>query len=218
MMRAAARKDEHAHHFVNAEQQRDAATLGMWVFLASEVMFFGGLFTAFVFYREAHPSAFAEASRKLNVIIGSMNTAVLLTSSLTMAIAVGCAGHGDRLRMARYLTMTALLGCVFLAVKSYEYADKFHEHLVPGPEFAFDSPRAPEVQMFFVFYFVMTGVHALHLVIGICVLGILGWRVRYTKHLTAWRNSIETAGLYWHLIDIIWIFLFPFLYLLGRHR
>ncbi len=207
----------HAHHFVDAEQQRGAATLAMWVFLASELMFFGGLFTGYVYYRVVHPEAFAVASGHLDVVLGAVNTAVLLTSSLTMVMAVHRAAGGDRRGIIRYLAATCLLGVVFLGIKAFEYAHKAEEHLVPGRAFSLDTPWADGAEIFFGFYFVMTGVHAAHMIIGIGVLAVLAWQASRNAYSPAYYTPIETAGLYWHFVDIIWIFLFPLLYLVERH-
>jgi cytochrome c oxidase subunit 3 len=208
----------HAHHFDDALQQRDASTLGMWIFLVTEVMFFGGLFTAYVTYRALYPDAFAHASHHLDVYLGTFNTAVLITSSLTMALAVHAADVGRRGRLLLMLGATFVLGAVFLVVKAFEYAEKFAHHLVPGPTFAWEhAAEAPHVQLFYSLYFAMTGLHALHMVIG---LGILTWLIRGARRGRfgpAYATPVEVSGLYWHFVDIVWIFLFPLLYLIGRH-
>jgi len=177
----------HAHHFDDALQQRDASTLGMWIFLVTEVMFFGGLFTAYVTYRALYPDAFAHASHHLDVVLGTFNTAVLITSSLTMALAVHAAQVGRRGRLVACLCLTALLGATFLVVKVFEYAEKFEHHLVPGPGFSWPEPaESPHVQLFYSLYFAMTGLHALHMVIG---LGVLTWLI-----LAARRGRHPQAG------------------------
>ena len=206
-----------AHHFDSAEQQREAASLGMWVFLVTEIMFFGGLFAAYTIYRLAYPAAFAAASRHLDVRLGGLNTAVLIASSLTMALAVRGAQQGRRGIVAVFLLSTMALGSVFLGVKMVEYHHKFVEHLVPGPAFRFPGTEPGHAAMFFCLYFGMTGLHALHMIVGLGVLAVMlemAWRGRFTPH---YHNPIECAGLYWHFVDIIWIFLFPLLYLVGRH-
>ena len=207
-----------AHHFDDAGQQHDAATLGMWAFLVTEIMFFGGMFLAYTIYRSSFPEAFAHASHHLDVRLGTLNTAVLIGSSFTMALAVHGAQVGWRRGpIALCLILTMLLGTVFLGVKSLEYGHKFHEGLVPGPHFAYDGPDARPAQIFFSLYFAMTGFHALHMVIG---LGLLTWLVlgtrrgRFGPH---YFTPVEMTGLYWHFVDIVWIFLFPLLYLIGRH-
>jgi cytochrome c oxidase subunit 3 len=205
------------HHFVDLEQQREAATLGMWVFLCTEVLFFGGLFAAYLIYRVWYPTTFGEASRDLNLVLGATNTTVLITSSLTMAMAVYSSATGRRAPMILFLGLTMVLGAVFLAIKGVEYHQKFVEHLVPGPDFRF-AQDAPHAQIFFSLYFALTGLHALHMVIGLGILTvivIMAARGRFTRE---WNTPVEISGLYWHFVDIIWIFLFPLLYLIDRHR
>jgi cytochrome c oxidase subunit 3 len=205
------------HQFDDVEQQYEAASLGMWVFLLTEIMFFGGLFTGYVVYRVAYPLAFAEGSQHLDILLGGVNTAVLIGSSLTMALAVHSAQVGERQALVRFLLLTMLLGLVFLGIKGLEYAHKFEEHLVPGPGFLSAGSHAQQVQLFFSFYFSMTGMHALHMVIGIGILAVLArqaWRGRFSP---AYFTPVELTGLYWHFVDIVWIYLFPLLYLLGRH-
>jgi len=205
------------HHFIDLEQQKDAATLGMWVFLVTEVLFFGGLFAAYVVYRTAHPESWIEGSHELDVVLGAINTGVLICSSLTMALAVHAAQLGRRNAIVLYLVMTLLLGGVFLGIKAFEYHHKWVEGFVPGPYFHFPGPMGKQVQLFFALYFAMTGMHALHMVIGMGLMVFLvreAWRGRFSA---AYFTPVENIGLYWHFVDIIWIFLFPLLYLLGRH-
>jgi len=203
-----------AHQFDDLAQQREADTLGMWLFLATEIMFFGGLFLLYTAYRVAYPTAFMEASHHLDVRLGAINTAVLICSSLTMALAV----HSAQLRRAGplrvFLVATILLGLVFLAIKSVEYGHKWHESLMPGPGFVFPGPNAAQARIFFSLYFVMTGIHALHIVIGLGALAVLCVRARA---VATFDVPAELTGLYWHFVDVIWIFLFPLLYLVGRH-
>jgi cytochrome c oxidase subunit III len=206
-----------AHHFDDAEQQHEAGQLGMWLFLVTEIMFFGGMFTAYVVYRLSFPETFAHASHHLDVRLGTTNTAVLIASSLTMALGVRAAQLGRRRGTLAWLGMTAALGTTFLAIKSYEYAHKFAEGHVPGPHFTWTGPDAPQAQLFFGLYFAMTGVHALHMVIG---LGLLAWLLRDARRGRfgpTYHTPVELLGLYWHFVDIVWIFLFPLLYLIGRH-
>lgn len=205
------------HHFDDPVQQSEAATLGMWAFLATEVLFFGGLFTAYAVYRSTYPEAFAEASRHLDVTLGTVNTAVLIGSSLTMAMAVWAAQTGKRRQQVAYLLLTMLLGSVFLGIKGLEYTHKYHEHLVPGPHFAFAGPEPGHSQIYFSLYFVMTGMHALHMIIGLALLGILAVRASLGRFTSAYYAPVEITGLYWHFVDIVWIFLFPMLYLIGLH-
>jgi cytochrome c oxidase subunit 3 len=205
------------HHFASVEQQKDASTLGMWIFLVTEVMFFGGMFLAYVVYRTWYPAAFAAASRHLDIALGGFNTAVLIGSSLTMALAVRAGQLGARRSLMIFLILTMVLGGVFLGVKGVEWHHKYVEHHIPGPSFHYDGPNAGNVQLFFSLYFGMTGLHAFHMVIGIGILATLlffSWRGKYTAE---YNTPIDLAGLYWHFVDIIWIFLFPLLYLIDRH-
>ena len=207
------------HHFDDMEQQAEASTLGMWVFLVTEIMFFGGLFMAYLVYRAASPEAFQEASYHLSIGWGAFNTAVLIFSSLTMALAVRSAQIGAPPKtQVWWLGATMFLGLVFLGVKVIEYSDKFRDRIVPGPNFnagIWEHPAGAE--MFYSLYFCMTGLHALHMVIGLgimTVIGIMAWR----RHFDAdYYTPVEVAGLYWHFVDIVWIFLFPLLYLIGGH-
>ena len=236
----------HAHQFADAEQQKEASTLGMWAFLVTEILFFGGLFTAYALYRWSFPAAFAASSHHLDITLGAFNTAVLIASSLTMALGVHAAQLGRTKSLALFLVLTMVLGGVFLGVKAVEYTHKYHEHLIPGPDFRFAPEAAghpaagsrPDVpilagsptvamdpaanlarhaQIFFSLSFAMTGMHALHMVVG---LGLLAWllvlalRGRFSP---AYNTPVEIVGLYWHFVDIVWIFLFPLLYLIGRH-
>jgi cytochrome c oxidase subunit III len=207
-----------AHHFDNLAQQGEASTLGMWVFLVTEVLFFGGLFLVYLVYRSTYPEAFIAGSHELDVMLGTINTAVLITSSLTMALAVHGAQTGNRRLVLILLVATMVLGAVFLGIKSVEYYHKFEEHHIPGPGFQFeDKTLFNHIQLFFSLYFFMTGLHALHMIIG---LGIMTWMLWWTWRgvITAeYYSPIEISGLYWHFVDIVWIFLFPLLYLLGRH-
>ena len=207
-----------AHHFDDLAQQKEAATLGMWVFLVTEVLFFGGLFAAYSIYRSWYPDAFAAASHSLDITFGAVNTAVLITSSLTMALAVRASQTGERTLVLLFLAATMALGMVFLGIKAVEYAAKFTEHHVPGPAFHFEEEAlSSNAQLFFSLYFVMTGLHALHMIVG---LGIMTWMLVWAWNGTItkeYASPIEISGLYWHFVDIVWIFLFPLLYLIGRH-
>jgi cytochrome c oxidase subunit 3 len=206
-----------AHQFDDLGQQKEASTLGMWVFLVTEVLFFGGLFTAYSIYRGWYPDAFAMASHELDITLGTINTAVLITSSLTMALAVHAAQLGQRKTLLVFLVATMLLGTAFLGIKSVEYYEKFTEHHIPGPGFRFEPEYFRHAQIFFSLYFVMTGLHAIHMIIG---LGIMIWMFVWAYNGTVdkdYASPIEISGLYWHFVDIVWIFLFPLLYLIGRH-
>jgi cytochrome c oxidase subunit 3 len=206
--------------FDTAEQQKDASTLGMWVFLITEIMFFGGMFLAYIIYRSWYPTLFALASTSLNVYIGAANTVVLLCSSLTMVLAVRAAALDSRKGLILFLILTLALGCVFLGVKAYEWNEKFVEHHVPGRTFHFEEVAQSEqgrAQLFFSLYFAMTGLHALHMIIGAGILITLifqAWKGRFSA---GYMTPVDVAGLYWHFVDIIWIFLFPLLYLIDRH-
>jgi cytochrome c oxidase subunit 3 len=227
-----------AHHFDDAEQQFVAAELGMWVFLATEVLFFGGLFCGYAVYRSMYQAEFIAGSHRLDVWLGTINTAVLLTSSLTMVLAVYAAQRDRRAALILNLLLTLLLGAAFLGVKGYEYHHKFEERLVPGRHFNFehahDQQKAKHqnqtigstegnetepinlrhVQLFFSFYFAMTGLHALHMVIGIGVLAVLVIAAARGAFAGGHFTPIEMTGLYWHFVDIVWVFLFPLLYLI----
>lgn len=205
-------------HFQDLRQQREASSLGMWVFLITEVMFFGGLFLAYTVNRGLYPAVFAEASQELNVRLGGLNTAVLILSSLTMALAVRASQTDRRKQLIFFLIATLVLGSVFLGVKVVEYAEKFEHHLVPGRGFQFPGDLGAHAQLFFSLYFGMTGLHALHMVIGAGLLLFLlreAVRGRYTPQ---YNSPVEICGLYWHFVDIVWIYLFPLLYLIDRHR
>jgi cytochrome c oxidase subunit 3 len=218
-----------AHHFENLDQQQDAATLGMWAFLATEVLFFGGVLTCFSVYRYWYKAGFIAGTECQSALIGTLNTAVLLTSSLTMALAVRAAALGRRSALVMFLGSTILLGAAFLGVKGYEYTRDYHEGLLPGattfhPTSEIEEkwaeqrlhPVPREVELYFVFYFVLTGLHAVHMLIGMTILGIMFFRARRGRYTSGYSTSVEIIGLYWHFVDIVWIFLFPILYLLHH--
>ena len=213
------------HHFVNLEQQREAVSLGMWLFLATEIMFFGGMFCAYLIYRLWYFNEFAAGSRSLDIWLGTINTAVLICSSLTVALGVRAAQMGKRKLLVILLLLTIVFGFAFLGIKGVEWYDKYEEHHIPGASFnAGDLAKAyPQIpidqrheQIYFSLYFAMTGLHALHMIIGIGLFAFLtyyAWRGRYTPE---YYNPIEMGGLYWHFVDIVWIYLFPLLYLIDR--
>jgi cytochrome c oxidase subunit III len=205
-----------AEQFDSYAQQSDACIFGMWAFLVSEVMFFGGVFATYLVYRREYPDAFAAASRDLDIYWGTLNTFVLLTSSLTMALAVRSAYLGRRWQTAAMLTSTIALGSIFLAVKFHEYVHKFHEGLAPlfGRSFQFEGHHAGGAQLFFGLYFGMTGIHAAHMIIGIALLAWLLLTNSSLRPLSPLR--VDLVGLYWHFVDVVWIFLFPLLYLIDR--
>ncbi|MDQ3908220.1 MAG: cytochrome c oxidase subunit 3 family protein [Acidobacteriota bacterium] len=215
-----------AHHFDNLEQQREAGSLGMWVFLITEIMFFGGLFLAYTVYRSLHEASFAYASSTLNWKYGAINTVVLITSSLTMALAVYFAQVGVRRNQIIFLVLTVVLGATFLVIKSLEYGEKIEKHHVPIAGFwRWDTAGEPlpagveerSVQMFYWIYFAMTGLHALHMIIGLGLMLVLLYFANKGRYTPEYHAPVEVSGLYWHFVDIVWIFLFPLLYLLGAH-
>jgi cytochrome c oxidase subunit 3 len=241
-----------AHHFESYDQQRESASLGVWIFLVTEIMFFGGLFTAYILYRSKYPEAFIAGSHQLDVMLGTINTAVLICSSLTMAMAVRSAQLGKGKAIAGFLVATIILGSAFLGIKATEYHHKYVEHLIPGDDFHLEASHIPtnhgkpvtsdlptgivgesradvalptatpqdiqaHTQLFFFLYFGMTGLHAFHMIIGV---GLLAWLIRPSlqgRFDANNHNYVEGIGLYWHFVDIVWIFLFPLLYLVGRH-
>jgi cytochrome c oxidase subunit 3 len=199
-----------------AARRDDVNSLGMWVFLTTEVMLFGVLFTAYFIYRLLYPVVFAEASRLLDLQLGTLNTGLLLTSSLTMALAVNSAKLGSRRAVILFLLITIALGTVFLGIKGAEYLHKFQEGLFPGVAFTYPGQNPAQARLFFSLYFIMTGLHAAHMILGLlfmAVLAVLTWRGRFNGQVD---DKIEITGLYWHFVDIVWIFLFPLLYLIGR--
>jgi cytochrome c oxidase subunit 3 len=220
-------RPELLHHFADPQQQRDASSLGMWVFLATEVMFFGGLFCAYLIYRRWYFGDFGAASKSIDATLGATNTAVLICSSLTVVLAVWAAQTARRTLLLASLALTMILGLAFLGIKAVEYKNKFEEHHVPGASFSFDHVPIPghpgqyanprHAQIFFSLYFVMTGLHALHMVVGLGIFSWLlyaAWKGRFTPE---YHTPIEIGGLYWHFVDIVWIYLFPLLYLIDRH-
>ena len=205
-----------AEQFDDLQQQHEASSLGMWVFLATEIMFFGGLFTAYILFRNFYLPAFEAGSRLLDVRIGAFNTAVLLCSSLTMALAVRAAQLGNKAALITFLLLTLLLGLTFVAVKlAFEWRHDFLDGLVPGLNWTFDGPDPRHLELFFCFYFFLTGIHALHMVIGAGILTVLIIMAGGGRFSPQRYNAVEISGLYWHFVDIVWIFLFPLLYLIG---
>ncbi len=203
------------HQFDTLDQQHHADTLGMWVFLATEVLFFGGLITGYVMMRASYPWAFAEASRHLEVVAGTLMTLILLGSSLTVALGVHFAQTGQRVKLMIMLALTLILGVAFLYLKGSEYYHKYEDHLIPGAGFSWQGPERRPAELFIFDYFAMTGLHAVHMLIGIGIFStllIMAWCGRIKNY------TVEIAGLYWHFVDIVWIFLFPLLYLVDRHR
>jgi cytochrome c oxidase subunit 3 len=196
--------------YADPAQQEETATLGMWVFLATEVLFFGGLFLSYVIYRVTYPEIFVQAGSTLNITIGTINTGVLLLSSYCMALAVAAIKANLSKRAAFFLGSTWTLGLTFLLLKAYEYSDDIRKNLTP-------SYAVGPAKIFYFIYYAMTGLHALHLTIGLGVVSILFFRTLRKQYSRAYFTPIEVGALYWHFIDIIWIFLYPLLYLMGRH-
>ncbi len=216
-MTASSHSTELSHQFENVEQQQEAYVVGMWVFLVTEIMFFGVIFLTYTVYRVLNHSAFYEAHNKLDIGLGTLNTFVLLTSSLTMALAVHWAQVRNRKAQIAALVTTIALACVFLAVKAVEYSHKFAHHLFPGAGFVYPDPSiADQARLFFSLYFGATGLHALHVAIGVLVLGAMLVRAVLDREAKADYIPVEMTGLYWHFVDIVWIFLFPLLYLIPR--
>ena len=203
--------------FDDIEQQRSAAQLGMWIFLATEVLFFGGLFLAYTVYRSLYPQTFAAASHHADVILGGTNTGILLLSSTLMALAVRAAELKNRKQLVWLILSTAVLGIAFMAIKCIEYHKDFVEHLIPGSHFKWHQPNGAHAEIFFWLYFAMTGLHAIHVTIGIFVLLTLAVLARLGKFTAGHFTPVEVTGLYWHFVDVVWIFLFPLMYLAG-HR
>jgi cytochrome c oxidase subunit 3 len=232
------------HQFQTMSQQKEAAVLGMWAFLLTEILFFGGLFMAYLLYRTWYHDAFVAASTSITLVWGLVNTVVLIGSSLTMALAVRAAQLSQRKATVNWLIATIVLGTVFLGIKVIEYADKFEHHHVPGANYVWeadhgdaaageaatadtshgDDPGASAVradfqlhtQIFFSLYFTMTGLHALHMIIGIGLMSIITWMAYKGRFSRDYYTPVEMSGLYWHFVDIVWIFLFPLLYLIDR--
>lgn len=203
--------------FEDLQQQNESYIVGMWTFLVTEIMFFGAVFATYLVYRVANQEAFWEAHRHLSIPLGFFNTCVLLTSSLTMALTVHYSQLGQRKQQLLWLFITMALAGTFLVVKGFEYHHKFVEGLVPGPNFRFEPAQyLPVAQLFFSLYFAMTGLHALHVAIGVLVMGVLAVLIALRHPSVQDFIPVELVGLYWHFVDIVWIFLFPLLYLIPR--
>jgi cytochrome c oxidase subunit III len=224
---------QHRHHFETVEQQREAGSFGMWLFLLTEIMFFGGLFFAYLLYRNWYYDAFFTASNQLSIPLGTINTAILITSGFFMALAVWCAEVRKKDMLVWMLILTTVFGVAFLGIKYVEYKEKWEKHHIPGEHFDIsefvnpaaygikEKPLQPDMaqrtQVFFFLYFAMTGMHALHMIIGVGLLFWLIWRARRGEFSAGYVAPIENFGLYWHFVDIVWLFLFPLLYLINRH-
>lgn len=206
-----------AHHFDTLAQQHEANVLGMWIFLVTELLLFGALFLMYTAYRYVYPEVFAEGSRHLDLTLGTINTAVLIVSSLMVALAVHSVQVGaTRFRTAFFLLLAMALGTAFLVIKGFEYYDHYLAREIPGIAFTWEGRNPQQIQIFFLMYFFMTGVHAIHLTIGVGVLGFVVLNTLFGRYSARYYVPVEMAGLYWHLVDVIWIFLFPLLYLVAR--
>ena len=203
--------------FRTPEQQRETSSIGMWIFIITEVMLFSGLFMAFTIYRSEYPQAFIEGSADMSITLGAINTIVLICSSLTMALSVFFAATGNRRMLAIFLIATMFLGLVFLGIKFTEYYQHYSDHRAPGVWFNWPGPDAPQVEMFFVFYFIMTGLHALHMFVGEGLLFTMLLRTAAGSFSARYHTPVELVGLYWHFVDIVWVFLFAIFYIEGLH-
>jgi cytochrome c oxidase subunit III len=203
------------HHFTTFEQQNDATKIGMWVFLGTELLMFGGLFVGFAMMQAAHPDAFFAAHHHLDKRLGFLNTVVLLVSSWTMVMGVWSAKHNKHKALIRYLAATLGLAGVFLVVKAFEYSHKFHEGLLPGRFYSHIGDAVPGQSIFFGFYFVMTGLHGIHVLAGMAVITWLLIRAKRGDFTANYWAPVDIVGLYWHLVDMVWIYLFPLLYLIS---
>lgn len=207
-------KHEVAHHFDTAEQEFESAKLGMWAFLAQEILFFGGLFVAYIVFRYLYPEMFIDASSHLSWKLGALNTVVLIASSFTMVMAVRSAQVNQQKHTFYYLLATFMCAAMFMCVKSVEYAEKIHHGFLPakffGGEGIFET-----MHLFFGLYFTMTGLHGLHVLVGMGLIAWLMYRNSKGEFYEDYFTPLEMVGLYWHLVDLIWIFLFPLLYLIG---
>lgn len=203
--------------FANPRQQRDTASFGMWIFIVSEMMLFGGLFMAYTVYRMYYPQPFTQGSAGMDILLGSINTAVLICSSFTMALAVYSAQSGSTKLVNLFLLITMAIGCIFLAIKFTEYYIHYLDHKAPGVWFDSAGPNSGNVELFYVFYFVMTGLHAFHMLVGLGLLGFTLLRNLAGQITAQYYNPIEVVGLYWHFVDIIWVFLYAIFYIPGLH-
>jgi cytochrome c oxidase subunit 3 len=204
-------------HFASAEQQRETAKLGMWTFLLTELLLFSGLFVSALILRVLHPHSVTAAALHLKYWIGATNTAVLIVSSFTMSIAIELSRLGRQLLMVRFMLITAAIGVVFMCLKGFEYYRDFAEHMTPFlPWRTYALEGDPASRLFTDLYFITTGLHAIHLTIGISVVSVMAWLATREGFLQRHQNRIEITGLYWHFIDLIWIVVFPTLYLLNR--
>lgn len=215
MNHAAEHSPHLAHHFSDMAQQKDAAKLGMWFFLLTEVLTFGGLFCAYAVYRAWYPEMFSNAHKELNVIMGTINTVVLITSSLTMALAIRSMQLDRKNQTMWYLLFTFLLAGTFMAIKYFEYTHKIHVGQLPGRFYTFEGIEGANPHIFFSIYFMMTGLHGIHVLGGMALIAWLMYKTKKDTFSSGYYTPIEMTGLFWHLVDLIWIFLFPLFYLIG---
>jgi cytochrome c oxidase subunit III len=202
--------------YATLAQQGETAQLGMWVFIATETLFFGVLIFAYFLYRNVYPEEFAQAARETVLWCGTVNIGLLLTSSLTMVLAIEAAAAGRRQSLANWLLATAFLGIVFIGIKGYEWYLDYQDQVVPAVNFIVKPNEAPASELFWVFYFIATPLHALHLLIGIALLFYMLWRVRRGELTPGYYAPLEVVGLYWSFVDAVWVFLYPAIYLVGR--
>ncbi len=204
-----------AEHFTDAHQQQDSAKLGMWVFLLTEILLFGGLFCAYAIYRAWYPDMFHNAHKHLDVVLGAVNTVVLILSSVTVALAIHAIQHNKRKQSVAFLIVTLLFAATFLVIKYFEYSHKIHLGMLPGKFYTYTGIEGNNPHIFFTVYFTMTGLHGLHVLAGMIVIGWVLVRTIKGHFHSEYYTPVENAGLYWHLVDMIWIYLFPLLYLVG---
>ncbi len=206
---------QHAHHYKSAGDEFEASKQGMWLFMVTEVLMFGGLFVAYTMFRAMYPEMFHEASKHLAVNLGLTNTIILITSSLTMVLAVIASQKGQKGRILLHLGLTFLLSCGFLVVKYFEYSGKIHHGILPGGLFTNTEITHPKAPLFFSLYYVMTGIHAFHVIVGMGLMVWLAVRTMRNEFSPAFYTPVELVGFYWHFVDMVWIFLFPLMYLVG---
>jgi cytochrome c oxidase subunit 3 len=206
---------DHAHHFNSVEHEFEAGKLGMWLFLITEVMLFGVYFAAYGLFMYLYPEMYSEAYEHLNKVMGATNTVVLLISSLTMALSIAFIQRDQKRKSMAMLAITFVCACIFLVIKFFEYKAKWDHGLLPGKFFTGEGFKAPNAALFYSFYFVMTGTHGLHVLIGMGLIAWIMWRMNRGDFNSRKFSAVEFVGLYWHIVDLIWIFLFPLLYLVG---
>ena len=204
-----------AHHFESAEQEFEASKLGIWLFLTTEILMFGGLFVGYVIFHNMFPEMFAEGASHLDWKLGSLNTIVLLVSSFTMVLSIYYAQTNQQKKVSNALLITFVCGLIFMVIKAFEYSHKIHLGLLPGELFTYEQAQSANLAMYFSFYFLMTGLHGSHVLIGMGLIGWLWWRSRKKEFNKDYYTPLEVVGLFWHLVDVIWIYLFPLIYLVG---